>query len=35
MDEAHIVKDAVELDEEKFIADLKEVILDAAARCRN
>lgn len=35
MDEAHREEDAVELDEEKFFADLKEVILDAAARCRN
>jgi Fe-S oxidoreductase len=35
MDEAHIVEDAVELDMEKLIADLKEVILDAASRCRN
>lgn len=35
MDEAPIGEDAVEFDEEKFMADLKEVILDAAARCRN
>ena len=35
MEQEKVAKDFGELDEERFIEDLKEVVLDAAARCRN
>ena len=35
MDQGKVATDVSDVDQEKFIEDLKDIILDAASRCRN